>query len=139
MPPRSRRSAAATAPVAAEVVEEEEQVQVEEDGLRRLQFKQPLVGRPAKPISVSELLARLKTLLEELRSMDQEGIDKESFMTVTQELANQSLLQHKDNGVRAWTVCCIVDVLRVFVPDAPYPGSKLKVSAANQPENTTEI
>ncbi|KAH7063800.1 armadillo-type protein [Paraphoma chrysanthemicola] len=126
MAPRSRRSAAA----ATEVVEEEEQELEQEldegDGLKKLKFKQPLVGRPGKQTSVSDLLTRLKTLLDELRTIDQEEAHRDSLMPVAQELAHQSLLQHKDNGVRAWTVCCIVDMLKLFAPDAPYPASKLK-------------
>lgn len=130
MAPRSRRSAAA----ATEVVEEEEQEQEQEelaqeggDGLQKLRFKQPLVGRPGKQISVGDLLTRLKALLDELRVLDQDDAHRESLMPVAQELANHSLLQHKDHGVRAWTVCCIADMLKLFAPDAPYPASKLKV------------
>jgi sister-chromatid-cohesion protein PDS5 len=127
MAPRSRRSAAA----AAEVVEEEEQELEQEeevhDGLKKLKFKQPLVGRPGKQIGVSDLLTRLKALLDELRTIDQEEAHRDSLMPVAESLAHQSLLQHKDNGVRAWTVCCIVDMLKLFAPDAPYPASKLRV------------
>jgi sister-chromatid-cohesion protein PDS5 len=122
MAPRSRRSA-------AEVVQEEEpdmSGEESEAGGKRLRFKQALVGRPGKPISVTDLLGRLKTLLDELRTMDQEDAHRDSLMPVAQDLAHQGLLQHKDNGVRAWTVCCIVDMLKLFAPDAPYPASKLK-------------
>jgi sister-chromatid-cohesion protein PDS5 len=42
-------------------------------------------------------------------------------------LVNPSLLQHKDVGVRAWTCCCLVDMLKLFAPDAPYPAKNLKV------------
>ncbi|KAF1847564.1 uncharacterized protein K460DRAFT_392893 [Cucurbitaria berberidis CBS 394.84] len=121
MAPRSRRSAAA----ATEVAEEEEQEQGQ-DGFKKLKFKQPLVGRPGKQIGVGDLLTRLKALLDELRTISQEEAHRDSLMPVAQELAHQSLLQHKDNGVRAWTICCIVDMLKLFAPDAPYPGSKLK-------------
>jgi sister-chromatid-cohesion protein PDS5 len=129
MAPRSRRSAAA-APEVVEEEEEQEQEQQEPEeqhGLKKLTFKQPLVGRPGKQVSVGDLLTRLKTLLDELRTIDQEEAHRDSLMPVAQELAHQSLLQHKDNGVRAWTVCCIVDMLKLFAPDAPYPASKLKV------------
>jgi sister-chromatid-cohesion protein PDS5 len=118
MAPRSRRSAAAATEVVDEEeheveVEQEDEAEDEQDGLKKLHFKQPLVGRPGKQISVGDLLTRLKALLDEL-------------MPVAQELAHQSLLQHKDNGVRAWAVCCVVDMLKLFAPDAPYPASKLK-------------
>lgn len=132
MAPRSRRSAAkATAP-ASDVLDEDEQDQPQaqahddQHGPKKLGFAQSLVGRPGKPISVSQLLTRLKALLDELRTMDQDDAHRDSLMPVAQELAHQSLLQHKDNGVRAWAVCCIVDMLKLFAPDAPYPASKLK-------------
>ncbi|CAE7187718.1 hypothetical protein PTNB73_06752 [Pyrenophora teres f. teres] len=135
MAPRSRRSAAAAAEVAQEEEQEQEQEQELElaqeenelqDGLKKLKFKQQLVGRPGKQVGVSDLLTRLKTLLDELRTIDQEEAHRESLMPVAESLAHQSLLQHKDNGVRAWTVCCIVDMLKLFAPDAPYPASKLR-------------
>ena len=130
MTPRSRRSAAAaTEAVQEEEQQEEEQQQEEQEqhGLKKLRFKQPLVGRPGKPVGVSDLLTRLKALLDELRTIDQEEAHRDSLMPVAESLAHHSLLQHKDNGVRAWTVCCIVYMLKLFAPDAPYPASKLKV------------
>ena len=123
MAPRSRRSAA------AEVVEEreEEEEQEEQDAPRRLRFKQPLVGRPGKQIGVGDLLARLKALVEELRTLEQEEGDRESLEPVAKELAHSSLLGHKDVGVRAFTACCIVEMFRLCAPDAPYTAAQLKV------------
>jgi sister chromatid cohesion protein PDS5 len=118
MAARSRRSAAA-----AEVVEEDE----DQDALKKLKFKQPLLGRPGKPIGVGELLARLKALCEELRSLEQEEADRETLEPAAKDLAHHSLLQHKDAGVRAWTACCIVDMFRLCAPDAPYTAGQLKV------------
>ena len=126
MAPRSRRSAPAANDVVEEEEEQEEQAPDEHEGAKMLRFKQPLVGKPGRQISVGDLLTRLKALLDELRTMDQEEAHRDSLMPVAQDLAHPSLLQHKDNGVRAWTVCCIVDMLKLFAPDAPYPASKLK-------------
>ncbi|KAF3033965.1 hypothetical protein E8E12_003154 [Didymella heteroderae] len=138
MAPRSRRSAAA----AVEVVEEEQPEVVQEaeegeeaeqheahGGVRPLKFKQPLAGRPGKQLSVGELLSRLETLLNELRTIDQEEAHRESLEPVAAELVSPGLLQHKDAGVRAWTCCCLVDMLRLFAPDAPYPTKNLKANA----------
>lgn len=97
--------------------------------LRTLKFNQPLswrVGRSAIPIA--DLLQRLQTLAHELRNLEQEEIETESLKKVSQELANGHLLAHKDKGVRAWATCCIVDVLRLCAPDAPFTGNQLKVS-----------
>ncbi|OQD90966.1 hypothetical protein PENANT_c001G10391 [Penicillium antarcticum] len=102
--------------------------EVEDDsGLHSLSFNQPLswrVGRAAIPIA--DLLERLQTLAQELRKLDQEEIDKESLRKGSQELASGNLLAHKDKGVRAWATCCIVDVLRLCAPDAPFTRNQLK-------------
>lgn len=100
----------------------------EDSGLRSLSFNQPLswrVGRSAIPIA--DLLERLQTLAQELRKLEQEEIDKESLRKVSAELASAHLLAHKDRGVRAWATCCIVDVLRLCAPDAPFTRNQLKV------------
>lgn len=117
MAARSRRSAA------TEAVEEEE----ESGSLQKLQFDKPLIGRPGKQISVGDLLTRLKSLCDELRGLEQEEADREYLEPVAKELAHQSLVQHKDAGVRAWTACCIVDMFRLCAPDAPYTAAQLKV------------
>ncbi|KAJ5918640.1 hypothetical protein N7466_010632 [Penicillium verhagenii] len=99
----------------------------EESGLRGLSFNQPLswrVGRSA--IIIADLLERLQTLAQELRQLEQEEIDKESLRKVSQELASAQLLAHKDKGVRAWATCCLVDVLRLCAPDAPFTRNQLK-------------
>jgi sister-chromatid-cohesion protein PDS5 len=121
MAPRSRRSAA------TEVVEEVAEAEEEQDSVKKLQFKQPLVGKPGKQIGVGDLLTRLRTLCEELRGLEQEEADRESLDPVAKELAHSSLLQHKDAGVRAWTACCIADMFRLCAPDAPYTMTQLKV------------
>ncbi|OGM40282.1 sister chromatid cohesion and DNA repair protein (BimD) [Aspergillus bombycis] len=139
MPARTRQGPSA----AAEVVEPEEI----SGGLRRLRFNEPLswrVGRSAIPIA--DLLQRLQTLAQELRKLEQEEVEKDSLQKVSQELATAQLLAHKDKGVRAWTACCIVDVLRLCAPDAPFTGNQLKdiftcivtsiIPALGDPSNT---
>ncbi|GES66564.1 sister chromatid cohesion and DNA repair protein [Aspergillus terreus] len=119
MPARTRQGPSVT----TEVVDTEET----SSNLRRLKFNEPLtwrVGRAAIPIA--DLLQRLQTLAQELRKLEQEEVEKESLKKVSQELATPQLLGHKDKGVRAWTTCCIVDVLRLCAPDAPFTGNQLK-------------
>lgn len=98
-----------------------------QDSMARLQFKEPLSWRAGKPIAVGVLLSRLETLSKELRGMEQETVDKDSLTPVAKELATHNLLAHKDQGVKAWTACCLADVLRLCAPDAPYTTSQLKV------------
>ena len=103
------------------------------DGLRSLKFDQPIswrVGRSAIPIA--DLLQRLQTLAQELRNLEQEEVNKDSLTKVSQELASGHLLAHKDRGVRAWATCCIVDVLRLCAPDAPFTANQLKVRSLRQ-------
>jgi sister-chromatid-cohesion protein PDS5 len=119
MPARTRQGPSTV----TEVVEPEET----SGGLRSLKFNQPLSWRVGRAIPIADLLQRLQTLAQELRKLEQEEIDKESLRKVSQELATANLLAHKDKGVRAWTACCIVDVLRLCAPDAPFTGNQLKV------------
>ena len=76
---------------------------------------------------MAELLRRLQALSTEMRNMEQEENERESFSKVAKELASPNLLTHKDKGVRAWTACCLVDILRLCAPDAPYTDNQLKV------------
>jgi hypothetical protein len=120
-------------------------IEPEEPQLGGLVFNEPLSWRAGKPIPTGELLRRLDTLATELREMDQEETDKDSLTNVAKELAGQNLLGHKDKGVRAFTACCLVDILKICAPDAPFTPTQLKVCqikvmeyAAN-PANRTSL
>lgn len=138
MPARTRQgpSAATTTTTEEQVVDQPEAEETPDEpeprtssgGLRKLKFNEPItwrVGRAAIPIA--DLLQRLQTLAGELRKMEQEEVETGSLTKVAQELATPQLLGHKDKGVRAWAGCCIVDVLRLCAPDAPFTGNQLKV------------
>jgi sister chromatid cohesion protein PDS5 len=115
-----RRSAA------TEVIEEEE------PELAVLQFDEPLSWRAGRAIPTADLLRRLEALFTELREMDQGEVDKESLTKVAKELVGQNLIGHKDKGVRAFTACCLVDVLKICAPDAPFTPTQLKVCSYSQ-------
>ena len=93
-----------------------------------LQFNEPLSWRAGKPIAIADLLRRLQALSKEMKSMEQEENERDSFLKVAKELVSPNLLGHKDKGIKAWTACCLVDILRLCAPDAPYTGQQLKVS-----------
>ncbi|EAQ91397.1 hypothetical protein CHGG_03332 [Chaetomium globosum CBS 148.51] len=112
------------APRRSAAVEAEEQEP--EEGIARLQFNEPLTWRPGKPIAIDTLLKRLDKLTKELAEMDQELTDPASLTKVAKEVASHQLLNHKDKGVRAYTACCVVDILRLCAPDAPFTPSQLK-------------
>lgn len=94
-----------------------------------LRFKESLSWRAGKPIAIADLLRRLQALSQELRLMDQEDAPRDAIVAVAKDLVSPNLLAHKDTGVKAWTACCLVDVLRLCAPDAPYTGIQLRVSA----------
>jgi sister-chromatid-cohesion protein PDS5 len=120
MPARTRQTRTSN----AEVLEPEE----DQQGLQKLRFNEPLSWRVGKSaIPVADLLDRLQVLAKELSSMEQDDIDKDSLRKVSQELANGHLLAHRDKGVRAWVTSCVVDILRLCAPDAPFTGNQLKV------------
>ena len=119
MPTRARPATS----IATEVMESE----TPQHMMPGLQFNETLSWRAGKPIAVTDLLRRLQSLSKEMRDMEQEENEKESFTKVAKELASPNLLSHKDKGVRAWTACCLVDILRLCAPDAPYTGQQLKV------------
>jgi len=102
----------------------------QEPALGGLKFNEPLSWRAGKAIPIGELHKRLDALSNELQEMDQEETDKDSLTSVAKELAAHNLLSHKDKGVRAFTACCLVDVLKLCAPDAPFTGTQLKVCHA---------
>ena len=114
----------ATASAATEIME----VEVSKGSLPGLQFKEDLSWRVGKSLAIADLLRRLQALHKEMRDMEQEEDERDSFTRVANDLASPNLLAHKDKGVKAWTACCLVDILRLCAPDAPYTGQQLKVS-----------
>lgn len=92
-----------------------------------LQFNEPLSWRPGKPIPTDQLLKRLDRLSKELGEMDQDYVNTDSLAKVAKDIASHQLLNHKDKGVRAYTACCVVDILKLCAPNAPYTQSQLKV------------
>lgn len=92
-----------------------------------LQFNEPLSWRAGKSIQVADLLKRLNALSKEMQHMEQEENERDSFTKVAKELVSPNLLAHKDKGVKALTAACLVDILRLCAPDAPYTGQQLRV------------
>ena len=102
----------------------------EEGSLVRLRFSEPLSWRPGKPIPTEELIRRLRALNQELSDLEQETFDTESLTKVAKELASHNILNHKDKGVKAFAAVCLVDILCLCAPNAPFTQTQLKVSRA---------
>ena len=90
---------------------------------QKLKFHEKLVGRTTTSTDI--LLKKLKTLHTELAELEQNRLHKDALDVVQDELIHQSILLHKDKGVKAYAACCIADVLRLTAPDAPYSPSEL--------------
>ncbi|KAL8807815.1 MAG: hypothetical protein Q9182_000464 [Xanthomendoza sp. 2 TL-2023] len=91
-----------------------------------LQFNEPLSWRAGKQIAVADLLRRLQALSREMQEMEQEENERDSFTKVAKELVSPNLLSHKDKGVKALTASCLVDILRLCAPNAPFTGQQLR-------------
>ncbi|KAK7205746.1 armadillo-type protein [Myxozyma melibiosi] len=91
-----------------------------------LKFDKPLAPKAGKPIAIGELLKRLQAVHGELQRFDQSAVDLASLQKVAKDLVSSNLLRHKDKGVRAYTACCLADILRLFAPDAPYTMTELQ-------------
>ncbi|KAI3336840.1 armadillo-type protein [Xylariaceae sp. AK1471] len=104
----------------------EEDDQEMEEELVALQFNETLSWRAGKPIATGELLRRLEKLSKELADMDQESADKESLHGVAKDLASHNLLAHKEAGVKAYAAACLVDILKLCAPEAPFTPKQLK-------------
>ena len=89
----------------------------------KLKFHEKLIGRTSTSTDV--LLKKLKTLCTELVDHEQDRIDRDSLSGVSHELIHQSILLHKDKGVKAYAACCIADLLRLSAPHAPYKPNEL--------------
>jgi sister chromatid cohesion protein PDS5 len=92
-----------------------------------LQFNESLTWRAGKAIPVGDLLSRLQNLSQELKALEQDQVERTAFTRVAQDLASANLIAHKDKGIRAYTACCVVDILRLCAPDAPFKNAQLKV------------
>lgn len=92
---------------------------------QKLSFNERLISTARKPVSTKELLSRLEVLSDELSSLDQDEVDSNSLEHAKSELINRKLIHHSNAGVQSYTACCIVDILRLYAPDAPYSAPEL--------------
>ncbi|KAL2752716.1 hypothetical protein ACRALDRAFT_1036675 [Sodiomyces alcalophilus JCM 7366] len=92
-----------------------------------LKFDEELTWRPGKPIPLQTLLDRLERLSQELSGMEQDHVDLDSLANVSHALGQRNLMTHKDQGVKAYAAACIVDILQLSAPDAPFTSDQLKI------------
>lgn len=109
---------------------QDEDMEDQQESAQPLEFNEPLTWRAGRPIAVTDLLRRLRKLYDELSAMDQfeveDQVGRDSVTPKAQELGNTQLLGHKDKGVKAWTLACIVQMFRILAPNAPYKAGQLR-------------
>lgn len=98
---------------------------VTNNGKTKLKFNKSIISTSDNIIPTQELLNHLSDLHEELSTLSQEGTDLSSLDSYSKDLINKKLLKHKDFGVRAFTSCCLSDILRIYAPNAPYTDIQL--------------
>ncbi|KAI7851934.1 hypothetical protein BDC45DRAFT_444630, partial [Circinella umbellata] len=59
-------------------------------------------------------------LHEELRSISQDAIVKQSLDATAKELVNPKILKHSSPAVKAYAATCLADMLRLYAPEAPF-------------------
>jgi len=92
----------------------------------------PLVPRANKPITTAELIKRLSDLSNQLTDANQDNtaIKGQLEKSIAPQLVDKNLMQHKDKGVKSYVAVCIVEVLRICAPEAPFNASQLKVNTS---------
>ncbi|WVQ76020.1 hypothetical protein IAR50_005656 [Cryptococcus sp. DSM 104548] len=93
--------------------------------LAKLDFNEPLIQQ-GKRETTDTLLKRLKTLRQRLSVLEQDATDTKTLDPVRKPLIHQTILHHKDRGVRAYAACCLADLLKLYAPDAPYSDNQLR-------------
>jgi len=74
----------------------------------------------------SELIGKLKELHEALGGLSQDPRERPLKLSSTAaELVSDRILGNPDKEVRLLGSCCIVDILRIFAPEAPYDDPTL--------------
>ncbi|RXK35355.1 hypothetical protein M231_07377 [Tremella mesenterica] len=91
----------------------------------KLDFPEKLI-QSGKKENTDALLKRIKTLHQRLAALEQDNVDVRSLDPIRKPLIHQTILHHKDRGVKIYAACCLADVLRLYAPDAPYTGDELR-------------
>ncbi|KAH7279481.1 hypothetical protein KP509_37G021700 [Ceratopteris richardii] len=78
------------------------------------------------PHTKDAILKQLKQAAEMLSEMKQSQDAKASLQPLTNALALPAILKHKDKDVRLFATSCIMEILRIVAPDAPYSDKELQ-------------
>jgi sister-chromatid-cohesion protein PDS5 len=91
--------------------------------LRKSNLGVNILSTHSKPC---DLLEYLKELHSELSILDQDVLTAPMGLYDTAiNLLGPKLLQNPNKEVRVLICCCLVDILRIYAPDAPFPESDI--------------
>jgi sister-chromatid-cohesion protein PDS5 len=77
-------------------------------------------------VKKAELLNYLNSLHKSLSGLSQNAIDHPKGLTkIAQQIISERILSYSDKDVVLLVSCCIVDILRVYAPDAPYKDEEM--------------
>lgn len=63
--------------------------------------------------------------------MDQVAEEEQQKLdTVSAGLVQEDIIKHDNADVRLLVACCLTDIIRIYVPNAPYDDSQLEVDYA---------
>lgn len=81
-------------------------------------FEHNFLGRVGRK---GDLIIRLNALHKGLNDLSQDPNDlPKELKDIAAQLVSTKMLGHSDKDVRLLSACCIVDILRVFAPEAPF-------------------
>jgi sister-chromatid-cohesion protein PDS5 len=81
-------------------------------------FDRKYLGNASNKIN---LIKRLKAIHKRLTELGQDQKDlPKGLQSTADQLVSIEILDHSDENVQLHSVYCIVDILRVFAPEAPY-------------------
>lgn len=77
----------------------------------------------------ADLITYLNQLHKSLNLLSQDVKDRpKGLKNIALQLIAPKILEHSDKDVRLLATCCVVDMLRIFAPEAPYsPEDTVKV------------
>jgi sister-chromatid-cohesion protein PDS5 len=74
----------------------------------------------------ADLINRLNLLHKRLGEVSQDPADRPaSLEALSTYLISKKILNHVDKDVRLLACCCLVDILRIYAPDAPFNDSEM--------------
>ncbi|CAM9824939.1 unnamed protein product, partial [Ectocarpus sp. 8 AP-2014] len=70
-------------------------------------------------------VATMRGVFEKLLEVSQDEEIPDGLAETAEDLVSASVMNHPDSDYRLLVACCLVEVLRIFAPDAPYTDDQV--------------